>query len=483
MSSISTIDQIVTPDSWKLTPATLASKLSNGLWIASRHLRYISALIAVGIAKGNARIIVTMPPRHGKSELISVYTPIWALDWDPTMEIILTSYGAELAEEFGQKARDIILDCQDPDSPHDLRVKIRKGSSRVDRFLTTEGGGMRSKGLMGTITGRGADLLLVDDFLKNPKDAASETIKNDQFDWFRSVARTRLHKDASIIILAQRLDENDLVGMLLRNQPGRWKCISLPAIAEKDDPLGREIGEALWPEMFPKKELDSLKDDLGDYFWAAQYQQRPKPRTETQVDRNQFHIIEELPQGIKLRLCRAWDLASTPGGGDYTSSTLMGVDDKTHRIYVLDNTADQFGAAKVERLVKGKAVEDTADVPIYIEQEPGSSGVAVIDNYVDKVLRGFATEGQRATGDKFVRAQPFFAQIQCGNVYLLRGPWNTAFMDELESFPGGDHDDKVDSASLAFNKLNSKIYRGVTWGRKTSYTTERNVITGVTFGR
>lgn len=475
------------PSGWRLTPATLASYVSNGAWKPAPHLLYISALIASALHKGGARLIVTMPPRHGKSELLSIWTVIWALERDPTTRIILSSYGAELATDFGRKVRDHLLTNEADAGP--LRTRLRKDTLQVGRFLTTVGGGMYSVGVGGALTGRGANLLLADDYIKNAKDASSPTIREDIFEWFISTAMTRLEPGGSAIILATRWHIDDLIGRLTTHTQGVWTHITLPAFAEADDPINREVGEALWTDRYPAHTLDTIRANTSTYFWQSLYQQAPIPRTAGLMQPGWIQPVDILPHKSRLRYVRYWDLAASPDGGDWTAGIQVAEDVTTGLYYVTDVVRKQYSPADVERLIKATAVADGKEAQIFIEQEPGSAGKTVISNYVTNVLRGFAARGERSTGEKFIRAQPFFASAEAGNVRMLTATWNKDLLEELELFPDGPHDDQVDALSGAFNALNSKKFRGTTWGRKPRDPKDGEpsepgrLIQGVVFGR
>lgn len=490
MPDSSILDVLSGPEAYRLTPATMATHLTKGEgpngtpgWIAAKHLMYISYIIASAISKGNGRIIVTMPPRHGKSELLSVNVPIWTLDNDPTAEVILASYGMDLATDFSRRVRDTILNKK-----ADLHVRLRPDALGVARFLTTKGGGMRAAGIGGPITGRGADVFCIDDYIKNFKDASSEIIREDAWHWYLSTARTRLEPGASIIILATRWHIDDLVGRLLKMQPDLWTHIRLPAFAEEDDPLGREVGEALWPERYNAVSLNELRDSLGTFFWQAMYQQKPLASMLGLVKESWFPAVDIIPWNYHLDKVRFWDLAATADGGDWTSGTLLARDSQTNLCYVLGQERDQLSSDGVKTLVLKTAVTDGFDVKIVMEQEPGSAGKTVIQQYALD-LAGYRFEGQRSTGSKLIKASGFMAYAEAGNVRLQRGSWNAKFVDEFMTFPEGLHDDQVDSSSGAYNALYGKNRKGATWGRDTDDTkdTQRGIhsgeiITGATWG-
>ena len=468
---------------WRLTPATFAHKISQGRWVPAKHLMYISARIAVALAKKNGRLIVSMPPRHGKSELLSKYVPIYTLEHRHDARVILASYGGELATDYGRQVRDTINSNKDI-----LDVQIRADKQQIAHFVTLDEGAMYSVGRGGSITGRGADVFLIDDYIKNLEQAESEAQREKIYEGFKADMSTRLEPGASIIILATRWNVDDLIGRLLQDFPEEWEFIRLPALAEEDDPLGREVGEPLWPERYDLAALLKIKKTLGDYLWQALYQQKPIPRSMGLVHDSWFMPVESLPQYAKLRKVRAWDLAGTDSGGDYTVGALLAVDRETGLFYIIDVIRDQWGPADIERIVRQVAELDGRDVPIVIEQEVGAAGKALISYYSRKILKGFEVKGVLPSGPKVIRARPMFSFAEAGNIRMIKAPWNRAMLDEMKLFPDGSYDDQVDVISSGFHYLNEDHYRGVTFGRKKKDDAIRGTIggllsLGVTFGR
>lgn len=489
-NSLQRIQRSLGHDAYRLTPATYAYHVSGGKWIPAKHLLYIAARVASAIAKGGGRLIISVPPRHGKSQLLSTWAPQWALDRNPASKIALTSYGAELSTEFGRAVRDNILA-----TPEYTRARLRKDVLQTGRFQTTKGGGMISVGVGGPLTGRGADILLVDDFVKNTKDASSETVREQTYDWFLSTAMSRLEPGGSAIVVATRWNVDDLIGRLLKYHGDVWEHIRIPAVIEteddkRDDPLGRDYGEPLWPERYSAEEMANIKALQGDYFWKALYQQRPVPRTGGMIARGGIPIIDIAPSWNVLRLVRYWDLAGTAGGGDFTCGALLAIDDRVGLTYILDVVRFQRSPLEVEQAVAQTAAQDGTRVKIIIEQEPGSAGKSIASHYTRHVLRGYNVKFKPSTGDKFDRAQPFYASLQAGNVKLLRAPWNGPLEEELELFPDAEHDDQVDACSGAFNELHEHLRGGVVWGRDSSAhgvaygsPNKGKYLTGVIWGR
>lgn len=455
--------EAITSD-WRLTPATLAHKISRGSWIPAKHLLYISSRVAKGIAKGNARIIISAPPRHGKSELTSVYTPTWTLERYPQKKIILAGYGADLTEGFSRRVRDYFLDDSNKGL---LTTTIKRDAQKVDAFLTDAGGGMYAVGLGGAITGRGAHVLLIDDYIKEIKEALSPAYREYVWNWFVTTAFTRLEPDGSCIIIATRWHSDDLIGRILRNFPGQWEYIEIPAEAGEDDLIGRQPGEALFPERYPKEKLQELKETLGTIFYQALYQQVPADETRKITNSEWFKIISMPPthELRQYRWARMWDLAATKDGGDYTVGTLVGWNRLTNHCLIANVVRRQLSPQEVEKLVQTIAIQDGIETKVLIEQEPGSAGKSLVNHYQVNILPEYTVVPIPAVTNKVVRAQPFIAAAEAGHVSLLEGSWNDAFSKEFDSFPGGANDDQIDTASAGYVHLSGKKVFSAAWGR------------------
>lgn len=454
---------------WRLTPATLATKLTNGNWIAAPWLKYASTRIAHGIAKGNARIILSAPPRHGKSELVSVHTPTWVLENFPNKNVILAAYGADLAEGYGRRVRDQIGSHEDL-----LRARVRKDVRQVGAFLTETNGYMYSVGLGGAITGRGAHVLLIDDYIKEIKEALSPAHREYVWNWFVTTAMTRLEPGASVIIIATRWHSDDLIGRILRAFPGQWENIKLPAIAEANDILGREVGDPLFPERFGIDFLKEQQELLGSIFFHALYQQGPMDEVHKFTDVSWLKKMDILT-ATDFRWARVWDLAATEDGGDWTCGSLCGWSKSTNTFVIGNVIRAQISAGNIELKVRQAAMNDGLDTTVLIEQEPGSAGKNLVAHYEKTVLPEYKVHPVPTTKNKLVRAQPFLAAAEAGKVYLLderiheayedQPGWQDHFAKEFELFPAGPNDDQIDTVAAGYVYLSGKkIYSG-TWGR------------------
>lgn len=406
---------------------------------------------------GYRGMIFTVPPRHGKSFEVSQYTPAWFLGNFPDRNVALASYEADFAATWGQRSREV-LERQghlfgvevDPSSRAASHWRVRQARFRG----RPKYGSMVTTGIGGPLTGRGVDLLIVDDPVKNHKEAHSKAKRKAVWDWWTSTAATRLEPGAFILIIMTRWHEDDLAGRLLSEMKAgtgwRFLHVNLAAQALAGDPLGREVGEALWAERYPNKELDAIRTALGSYVWNSLYQGKPTSREGGMFDTDWLPVVQNRPAAIR-RAVRYWDLAATEDSGDYTAGL---------RIELLDNglycisdvRRGQLSPGNVEELVQRTAEKDGPGVPIWFEQERGAAGKSLIDGYKRR-LRGYKVRGQQETGIKEVRAQPLSAKAEAGGVVLLAGDWNDDFIEEAVVFPHGGNDDQVDAASGGFAKL------------------------------
>ncbi len=237
-------------------------------WVAARHLAYISKRITEGIARGNARIIVNMPARHGKSMLISKWLPIWFLEHNPQKRIMVCSYGADLAHFWGRQCRDEI------EKNKKIRLKLQEDSKSIGQWNTKQGGGMKADGVGGGITGWGFDLGLIDDPHKDYQDACSPTVMGALKTWYQYTFFNRHEPNSSIVVLMHRWISTDFCGYLMeQDTESKWEIIRMPAIAEEGDVLGRKPGEALWPERW---NVDSFAEAKRGLSWNSMFQQDPQ---------------------------------------------------------------------------------------------------------------------------------------------------------------------------------------------------------------
>jgi predicted phage terminase large subunit-like protein len=257
-------------------------------------------------------------------------------------------------------------------------------------------------------------------------------------------------------LIQTRWHEDDLAGRILASEDAAsWTVISLPALAEEGDLLGRVPGAALWPERFDETDLERIRGVLGTQSFTALYQQRPTALEGGLFKRQWFKIVDAAP--ATAHRVRYWDKAGTEDGGDWSCGCRIARTPEGR--YVIEQvTRGQWSALDRERIIRQSAELDGRELPIWVEQEPGSGGLESAQATI-RSLAGWNVHAERVTGDKLIRAQPFAAQCEAGNVDIVRGAWNASFLDELTMFPNGKNDDQVDATSGAFAKLARSIKR------------------------
>ena len=411
-----------------------------------------SALERVAMGRCN-RLIINVPPRSGKTEIAVVNFMAWCMGLWPDSEFIHASYSKRLATANTYAVRALM-------QTEEYRAvfpwtALQEDSRAKDEFRTAQGGVVYATGSDGTITGYGAGkmrngfggAILIDDPHK-AGEATSPVMRANVIDWFQTTMETRKNKpDTPIVVIMQRLHEDDLSGFLLSGGNGEdWDNIVIPAI--------NEDGDSFWPEQFP---LDDLKrrEAANPYVFAGQFMQIPAPKGGGMFPIDRFQIVDHAPMQKEIaQSLRYWDKAGTAGGGAFTAGVLMHKL-RDGRFCVSDVRRGQWGALDREKTIRQTAEIDGPLVRIEIEQEPGSGGKESAEATI-RMLAGFNVKADRPTGDKETRAEPYAAQVQGGNVILVRGEWNRAFMDEHEMFPNGKYKDQVDAAAAAFARIAGK---------------------------
>jgi predicted phage terminase large subunit-like protein len=433
------------------------------------HIELIEAEILDAIARATVSpsekpeiLLVEVPPRHGKSTLISEHTPAWFLGTFPNRRVVLCSCEADFAASWGAKARDLL----EEHGKGLYGVQVAQKSKAGKRWdLAGTRGGMLATGVLGRITGSGAHLMIIDDPIKNAEEAMSEVIRDKQWDWWLSTARTRLEPGAVVVVLMTRWHEADLGGMLLRQAEDDGdpvREIRLPALALADDPLGRELGEALWPDRYPADRLEHTRKVLGPYWFTAMYQGSPTPDEGGIFSRKYFHYFtideanqlvhlhrpDETTESFGLDYCRKVqysDLASSEKQtADYTVMTEVWVTPKRDmlvRNVIRDRIPGPEQPSFFEAHHQGGAVK--------------FESIGYQSTLIQEMLRrGFPAEPVFPDKDKVTRASAAGALYRGGKVYHLRGAeWLGDFEAELLAFPAGEHDDQVDTTAYAARDL------------------------------
>lgn len=398
------------------------------------------------------RLMVSMPPRHGKSMLASEFLPAWYLGRNPDKYVIAASYAQELAEDFGRKVRNQLADpAFDVIFP---QCRICEDSTSAKRFNTKQGGSYFAVGVGGPITGRGAHLLLIDDPVKNREDAESETIRAKTWDWYTSTAYTRLMPNAAVVLIMTRWHEDDLAGRILREHAHEgWELLCLPAISDN---------KALWPEHYNLDDLDKIRRTIGVRDWTALYQQEPTPEEGNYFKREwlRFYDPDQLPK--HLRYYGASDYAVTSDGGDFTCHIVGGVDPDDN-IYI--PPAGLWRGQKDSLTWVDSLIAMIQQYKPDSWAEEGGQIKAALGPLIDKRQKETGAwcyrESFPTRGDKAVRAQSIRGRMAQGRVYLPKGvAWVDDFVAELMQFPAGRNDDQVDAFGL-LGQLLDKMGNGL----------------------
>jgi len=417
---------------------------------ARHHALLIDRLEAVSRGEID-RLAVFMPPGSAKSTYVSALFPPWFLAQDPLKSVIAASHTGELAERWGRRVRNLILEHAPT-----LGYGIAADSQAAGRWSTDRGGDYFAAGVGGSITGRRADLVVLDDPVRSREDADSQTIRDKTWEWYRADLITRLKPGAAVVLVQTRWHEDDLAGRILASEGdkkdgGAWEVIRLPALAELMDPLMRQPGEALWPEWEDEVQLERKRAIVGPRDWLSLYQQRPTADEGTYFKREWLRDYTDVPD--RLTVYMSGDFAVTEGGGDYTELAVWGVD-SLDNVYALDWWSGQASSerwmAELIRLIgRWKPVGFIGEGgPIRRSLEP----------LIERMMRDAKTytvmHWLPASGDKPAMARSFQAFMANGRIYWPKTQWAEEVKDQLLRFPGGSHDDKVDACSLFGRHMN-----------------------------
>ena len=438
----------------QISPVDLAKIDTNYKYKAPLHIMELNRLLLQIDDRKISRLAVFMPPRHGKSELISKYFPAYYLAKHPDHRVLLASYEADFAATWGYKARKI-LEEHGPSFKNNLSIDNNsRARNRWD--IKDHHGGMMTAGIGGPITGKGADLLIIDDPVKNSEEANSEIYREKAYDWYKSTAYTRLESDGIIILIMTRWHESDLAGMILGNSKEDWTILKLPAFAEDNDPLGRKPGDALWPARFSHERLLEIEAELGSYWFNAMYQQRPQPPGGSMLKLPwlNHYLQSEIPDLEELSIFQGWDLAiSTNETADYTVCTTIGVSDDG-KIYVLD-----WYRSRIDFPTQIKCVEKLALKwdPLQIGIESNAYQNALPQYLIENTM--LPIKKVNRTKDKITRIVSGFVQFENGKVLLPeKHPKLKNFKNEYTYFPHGKHDDMLDSMELVLQLTKEPTY-------------------------
>lgn len=422
------------------------------------------------------RLIVSMPPQEGKSTRVTKIGPLWALTRNPERRIVVVSYGADLANEFGRDIRNLITNNQGQDGTLDLGLRIAPDNGAVSSWrLDGHRGGVRSIGLTGGITGRPADWLFLDDPVANRERAESEAYRRQAKGFWTSTGSTRLAPGAPVVLVLTRWHEDDLAGWLLGREDGhRWRVINIPAQADHDpnkgetDPLGRQPGEFMQSARINERtgkprtaaEWEQIRVQAGSRDWQALYQGRPSPPEGGLLRRGWWQFYDS-PQWVERgngtcwavsfdELLISWDMAFKDlDSSDWVVGQVWGR--RGVQVFLLDQVRARMSFVETCLAVRTLAAKWPQAAAKLVEDK--ANGPAVM-NALSRVVGGMI--GIEPDGTKSARASAVSPFIEAGNVFLPSpelAPWIGDFVEECAGFPTAAHDDMVDTMSQALNRM------------------------------
>jgi predicted phage terminase large subunit-like protein len=439
------------------------------------HIEYLCnelQQIAQRVAENKKReydLIINIPPGSSKTITCSIMFPLWCWTKWFWMRFITASYSSALSLESAELARDIIRSEKFRAVYPELEIKDDKDTKSNYKIVKKvhdkeiNGGNRYSTSVGGTLTGFHGHILIVDDPI-NPQQAVSETELNTANRWMEQTLSTRKTDKAvtPTIMIMQRLHQNDPSGHLLSKKKTNIKHISLPGEIQsyREQVKPQELIQYYENELLDIQRMnwDVLKDleaDLGQYGYSGQVGQNPVPPGGGMFKVDNFNVIDSIPSEYQQdQWIRYWDKAGSQDAGCYTVGVKM-LRLRNNKIIVADVVRGQWSTETRERIIRQTAEADGRNVPVGIEQEPGSGGKESAENTIRNLI-GYSCYADRPTGDKVFRADPYSVQVNNGNVWLLRGEWNHNYIEEHRFFPLGTYKDQVDASSAAFSKIVAK---------------------------
>lgn len=447
------------------SPVNFAQKTDSN-YMSPPHIMKINVALLELFNGRNDRLIVNMPPRHGKSWLCSMYFPAWHLCKRPKSMVMLTSYSSTFATLWGKRTRNII---QEYGNKY-FGVRVSSDTRAKGEWeMAGHGGIMKATGVGGDITGRGADILIVDDPVKNYEEAFSKKIRDNIWEWFTSTAYTRLEPNGKIVLIMTRWHSDDLAGRLLSNDEyGEWQQLILPSLARADDPLGRKEGEALWPDRYDADRLKKIRRDIGSFMFSALYQQDPMPSDSQIFDPEWWQYYSgDVDVAFKIQ---TWDTAfKKEEKNDYSVCSTWGINQNGY--FLIDRLKAKMVFPDLIREVRKQHAKHK---PRAVLIEDAASG----QDLISTLKREAKIKGIEAIPpkNKVIRAHATTPLVEAGEVFLPKdAPWLDDFVSEHSAFPDGSHDDQVDTTTMSLEFLKDRMAT-IKRGRRTVISASKNNI-------
>lgn len=432
----------------------------------TRHLEIIdNALMQVELyirsqgKQGIGNLRIELPPRTGKSLTTARLFPAWFLGRNPHMRVILASYGESLAVKHSRFVRNVLKMPRYQDVFPGVYLADDSQAKDAWDLRPPYEGGMDAVGKGGAVTGKGAHLIITDDLVKSRAEAESALQRDKDWDWLQDDLLTRKEPGAAHVAIGTRWHVDDPHGRMGKYEPDLWTVIRIPALADSvNDPLGRFIGQAIWPERFTVADLELTRRRMGDYSFNALYQQSPILADGGIFKRVWFEpLLNNIPEIVSAY--RYWDLAmSSKTSADYTVGVKIGQDEIGH-YHIVDVQRQRIEWGDLTEFIAGVILSDGQNVIQGIEQQ-GYMSRAIQDLNTDPRMHGYQIFGYPVDKDKLTRALPFAAKCGAGLVHVQNAAWSQAYIDELCSFPNGAHDDQVDASAGAYAMFDTFLSMG-----------------------
>lgn len=437
----------------------------------ARHFQLMQEVLDQVTAGEIRRVFFQVAIRHGKTEHNTIGYGAYRLEKNPRTRILVCSYNQQKASKFSREIRKLSRVCG---------VQLSEDRDAAGEWETTAGGGVIAAGAGTGLASVNADIIIIDDPVGSREEAESQAHRDRVWDWLTNDVLARCEPHTAVIFTMSRWHRDDPAGRLMKEQGSRWTVIDLPAEAEKydprqpdskPDPLERQPGEALWPELRDKTWLQEKREELGAYGFASLLQGRPRPREGGMFKHAWWQYLGEVP--LKGQMVRYWDLAGTEPKGkghdpDFTAGALL--------CAMLD---ERTAIVDLARFRKSIASRDAAIIQVcesdlekyrgrirwWIEIEAGIAGEERTATLVRKIQKlGMAVWTEHPTGSKVLRAEPLASAAEAGNAVLVTGAWTEAFCAEAADFPNGNHDDQIDATAGGYAKISIPAGR---WGTST----------------
>lgn len=413
-------------------------------WDHLVHIREQLADVTLGVID---RLAISVPPQHGKSQIGAVRYPLWRMLREPGLRVGVASYNQRYANKLSRWTRRIGRRIGE-----ESKAKDTKDAS--DEWELGNGSTFIARGVGGGIAGEPLDLLVIDDPFKSREEADSPVTQETVYEWYMDDVTPRIQERGAIVIIHTRWNPGDLIGRIQESEEGsEWKYVRLPALAEKDDPLKRELDAPLCPQRFSKEKLLQKRRIEGIGFESL-YQQNPIVRGGTFFRREWFEVLDRLPSGTPIRRVRYWDLAnSRKDSACYTSGVLMAKIGDI--VYVEDVIRGRWSPAERNEEMRKTAMGDATKAGFertFFESPVFDTGKEARRAVIAK-LAGFPVRADEVSGSKEIRAEPLSDAARGGLVKIIAGSWHAAYLTELEGFPKVQYKDQVDSSSGAYNML------------------------------